>query len=60
MKFVLDGMQELMEGTANFDEDFFDALVQCFDKVDPILMEGQVGEKNNKFFVRQKNLLKIF
>ncbi len=54
MKFVLDGMQELMEGTANFDEDFFDALVQCFDKVDPILMEGQVGEKNNKFFVRQK------
>ncbi len=42
MKYVLDGMHEIMEGTGTFDEDLYDSLVQCFEQSDPELMASQV------------------
>ena len=42
MKYVLDGMVELMEGTGSFDDDLYESFVQCFEQTDPQLMASQV------------------
>ena len=44
MRQVLDGMQEMMEGTGVFDGELFSDLVECFDKFDPQLMAAQDAE----------------
>ena len=42
MKYVLDGMVELMEGGGSFDDDLYESFVQCFEQTDPQLMASQV------------------
>lgn len=41
MKYALDGMQELMEGQGDFDEDSYSSFVSCFDDLDPGMMAAQ-------------------